>query len=61
MAPWDSAAGTLLIQEAGGIVTDLDGSPYNLTTAAVLGSARGIHAGLQGVLEDARATRIEHD
>lgn len=29
---WDMAAGTLLIKEAGGSVTDLDGSPFKLTS-----------------------------
>lgn len=28
--PWDIAAGILLVEEAGGKVTDLDGNPYNL-------------------------------
>lgn len=32
------AAGSLLIQEAGGQVTDIDGSPYTLSTRAVIGS-----------------------
>ena len=59
LAPWDSAAGTLLIEEAGGVVTDLDGSPYGLSTAAVLGSAPGIHSELQQVLQEARAVRVE--
>lgn len=27
MSPWDIAAGTLIVQEAGGVVTGLDGSP----------------------------------
>ena len=27
LAPWDIAAGMLLVREAGGIVTDLDGAP----------------------------------
>lgn len=27
MSPWDIAAGTLIVQEAGGVVTTLDGSP----------------------------------
>jgi myo-inositol-1(or 4)-monophosphatase len=37
--PWDIAAGTLLVEEAGGLVTDLNGetdyfkSPYALVTA----------------------------
>ena len=50
LAPWDSAAGTLLVQEAGGTVTDLDGSQYSLRTPAVLASAAGMHAELQRTL-----------
>ena len=36
---WDVAAGFLLIQEAGGIVTDLDGSPANLARPRFLAAA----------------------
>ena len=32
LSPWDIAAGELLIREAGGIVTQLDGSPLTLTS-----------------------------
>lgn len=31
LSPWDIAAGTLLIREAGGTVTQLDGSPIDLS------------------------------
>jgi myo-inositol-1(or 4)-monophosphatase len=44
LAPWDIAAGALLIQEAGGTVTDLSGDPYRLTTTNVLGTNGLIHA-----------------
>ncbi len=30
LSPWDIAAGILLVEEAGGIVTDLDGAPLSL-------------------------------
>ena len=30
LSPWDIAAGTLLVEEAGGRVTDLDGAPLSL-------------------------------
>ena len=30
--PWDVAAGVLLVREAGGVVTDIDGSPFQLAT-----------------------------
>ena len=42
---WDIAAGTLIVQEAGGVVTDLEGNPdFFKPPYAVLGSAPGIHA-----------------
>ncbi|GEM_PF-92150 len=31
MKPWDHLAGVLMVQEAGGIVTKFDGSPYKIT------------------------------
>jgi len=36
LAPWDIAAGTLIIQEAGGIVTDFEGNNNYLTTGNVI-------------------------
>jgi myo-inositol-1(or 4)-monophosphatase len=41
--PWDCAAGVLLVQEAGGQVTNQDGSPYNLYTPDVLATNGLIH------------------
>ena len=29
--PWDHVAGALFLEEAGGVVTRFDGSPYRLT------------------------------
>jgi len=36
LSSWDLVAGALLIQEAGGRVTDLDGTPYRLETRNML-------------------------
>lgn len=42
--PWDIAAGTLLVREAGGIVTDLLGNPnYFKPPYAAVAAAPGIH------------------
>lgn len=41
--PWDTAAGVLLVQEAGGRVTRFDGSPFRLKSDEVLGSNGIIH------------------
>ncbi len=40
---WDTAAGVLLIQEAGGRVTRFDGSPFRLSSEEVLASNGIIH------------------
>ena len=44
--PWDTAAGVLLIQEAGGKVTRFDGSPFELNSRETLGSNGVIHEAL---------------
>ncbi len=36
LKPWDMAAGILLVQEAGGQVTRLDGSPYDIYSGEIL-------------------------
>lgn len=32
LKPWDAAAGVLLIEEAGGVISKTDGSPFNVNT-----------------------------
>jgi myo-inositol-1(or 4)-monophosphatase len=34
--PWDWAAGRLIVEEAGGVVADLDGDPHGLAAAATV-------------------------
>ena len=41
---WDQAAGSLVLEEAGGQITDLDGKPLNFTTGRSLRENRGILA-----------------
>jgi len=41
--PWDTGAGVLLVQEAGGVVTRFDGAPFRLDSREVLGSNGLIH------------------
>ncbi|HIW35039.1 MAG TPA: inositol monophosphatase [Candidatus Paenibacillus intestinavium] len=41
---WDLAAGSLLIQEAGGMVTDIDGSHYTLEVRNIVASNGTIHS-----------------
>jgi myo-inositol-1(or 4)-monophosphatase len=44
------ASGVLLVQEAGGVVTDLDGKPWELTTREYLAAAPGVHAAALKIL-----------
>jgi myo-inositol-1(or 4)-monophosphatase len=46
LAPWDLAAGSLIIREAGGIVSGLDGSENFLDTGHILCGTPKIYAGL---------------
>jgi myo-inositol-1(or 4)-monophosphatase len=50
LMPWDMAAGLLLVQEAGGIVTDLWGGPFSLTSPNILASNGLIHAEMSRLL-----------
>ncbi len=43
LAPWDVAAGILLVREAGGRATDFDGTPHCLSGAAIVASNGLIH------------------
>lgn len=44
------AAGVLLVQEAGGVVTDLEGKPWELTSESYIAAAPGVHAAALEVL-----------
>jgi myo-inositol-1(or 4)-monophosphatase len=49
--PWDSAAGVLLVQEAGGVATGSDGRPYELAAGGYLAAATAeLHAALVPVI-----------
>ncbi|WP_228000810.1 inositol monophosphatase family protein [Nocardia australiensis] len=41
--PWDNAAGVALVRAAGGVVTDLAGRPWTITSGSVLAAAPGVH------------------
>ena len=47
---WDVAAGVVLIQEAGGIVTTYDGQPVDHTFKSLVGGASALHHQLKTVL-----------
>lgn len=51
LKPWDLAAGILLIEEAGGVVTDFDARPMTLDSLECLASNGLIHAEMQNILQ----------
>jgi myo-inositol-1(or 4)-monophosphatase len=50
LMPWDTAAGWLLVTEAGGVVTDLGGDPYHLRSPHILASNGLIHRDMIDIL-----------
>ncbi len=48
--PWDMAAGKLLIEEAGGIVSNYDGSPFSIYSPPICASNGLIHNAMIAVL-----------
>jgi myo-inositol-1(or 4)-monophosphatase len=50
--PWDTAAGWILIEEAGGLVTKMDGSPFDNYQGNLLCTNGKIHREMLSVLEE---------
>ena len=51
LSPWDIAAGTLLVNEAGGRVTRHDGSPVDLLDGEILSSNALLHKWLESTVK----------
>ncbi len=60
---WDQAAGAIIIEEAGGKVTDLEGSPFNFSLGRTLAQNRGVVASNghlhPAVIEALRVARLK--
>jgi len=55
--PWDTAAGFLLVEEAGGLMTDFSGRPFRLDSREILATNGLVHEELVGLFEDMFAGR----
>jgi len=53
LSPWDMAAGIILVREAGGFVTDLDGGDTMLSSGDILAGNEAIHRELLRVFREA--------
>jgi myo-inositol-1(or 4)-monophosphatase len=56
LAPWDIAAGMLLIREAGGVITDLDGAPAPVAQTGVVAGNPQLHRWLFDRVKGERRT-----
>jgi len=55
--PWDTAAGVVLVEEAGGKISDLQGQPYTLGGPSILASNGLVHAEMVKVAAEVARTR----
>jgi len=55
--PWDIAAGSLLVQEAGGAVSDLGGQPLSFTGKQILSSNALLHPELVALFAEGSGRR----
>lgn len=62
LKPWDAAAGWLLVQEAGGRVTEYDGRPWRLDSPTMVASngQPALHAAILETIAAARATLCQN-
>lgn len=50
LMPWDTAAGVVILREAGAIITDLHGKPWSIDTRDVCAANPTLHASLLGTI-----------
>jgi myo-inositol-1(or 4)-monophosphatase len=58
---WDVAAGSLLVEEAGGVVSDLRGSSTHLTTGDIVAANPNVHPAMLGILARNPIRRMDRD
>ena len=51
LKPWDTAAGALIAEEAGAMITDFSGNPYTIDKKEILATNSHIHNDLKLILE----------
>ena len=61
LKPWDVAAGILMVREAGGVVTDMEGGPYSVFSRSTLATNGAIHNSIVSVIGPKTAALAEQD
>lgn len=57
LKPWDVSAGALIVEEAAGRVTGMDGSPFDAPAAHLVASNGRVHEQMLAVIAEFRANR----
>ncbi|MDZ4676127.1 MAG: inositol monophosphatase family protein [Oligoflexia bacterium] len=52
LAPWDTAAGCLLVTEAGGVVTNFENDPFHFSMKSVLAANPNMHPLIQQTIQN---------
>jgi len=60
LSPWDMAAGILLVEEAGGVCTDMKGGPHHLKSPHMLTDNGSIHEELTSVFASIWSGKVRH-
>ena len=58
--PWDMAAGVLMVEEAGGRISDMRGNRHQLTSRHILATNGKIHEPVLGIFGEVFSGRFEH-
>jgi myo-inositol-1(or 4)-monophosphatase len=60
LKPWDIAGGALIVAEAGGQVSDVDGTPFSSRRGHVLATNGHLHQLMLEVIREFRKSRLRH-
>ncbi len=52
--PWDTAAGVVILREAGGAVTDFSGSQFNLDSIELLATNKLLHKDMKAIINETK-------
>jgi myo-inositol-1(or 4)-monophosphatase len=60
LKPWDVAAGALIVEEAGGRITGMDGDPFEVSAGHIVASNGHVHEAMLQVIAAFRNGETEH-